>query len=82
MGLDELKTAPARTVGTKQTLKAVQKGNADFVFIARDADQKVKEPVVAACELKGIPIVWIDTMAELGQACGIEVGSAAAAILK
>ena len=42
---DRLKTAK-RIVGAKQTLKAVQGGQAKEVFVARDADGRVVQPIV------------------------------------
>ncbi|MDH7479452.1 MAG: ribosomal L7Ae/L30e/S12e/Gadd45 family protein [Syntrophomonadaceae bacterium] len=82
MPLENLKLAPKKTVGTKQTLKAVEKGMARMVFIASDAEPRVTRSLLQSCESQGIPVVEVDTMAELGKACGIDVGSASAAILK
>ena len=76
--LDLLKTSP-KVVGVKQTRKAIQSGAAQSVYVARDAERRVVAPVVAACEESGIPVSWTDTMAGLGEACGIEVGAACAA---
>ena len=78
--LNQLKTAP-KVVGVKQTRKAVLTGEAVAVFAARDAEKRVIAPVVDACESAGLPVTWTDTMAELGQACGIAVGAACAAIV-
>ncbi|MDR3207427.1 MAG: ribosomal L7Ae/L30e/S12e/Gadd45 family protein [Oscillospiraceae bacterium] len=77
--LDSLKSTP-RVVGVKQTRKVVLAGEAQTVFVARDAEARVVQPVLAACEQAGVPVTWAETMAELGAACGIEVGAAVAAI--
>jgi large subunit ribosomal protein L7A len=79
--LEELKTAPKKTVGLKQTRKALTDGAAKSVFVARDAEVRVRQPVLALCEETGVPVFWADTMEELGRACGIEVGAAVAAVL-
>ena len=76
--MEFLKTAP-KVVGVKQTRKAVLSGTASRVFVARDAERRVVVPVLDACEQAGLPVTWIETMAELGKACGIEVGAATAA---
>lgn len=76
-----LKTAK-RTVGAKQTLKAVQGGQAKEVFVARDAEERVVRPILDLCRLNGVRITEVDSMAELGKACSIEVGAAVAAILE
>ena len=79
--LQELKNAK-RVVGIKQLRKALRDGSAAKVFIADDADFRLTDPVKAACEETGVPAVIVATMSELGQACGIEVGAAVAAILR
>jgi large subunit ribosomal protein L7A len=80
--LDDLKVARRRTVGTKQTLRAVEKGNALCVFVARDAEERVVSGLLKLCQETGTPVEWVDHMAVLGKACGIQVGAASAAILK
>lgn len=77
-----LQTAPRVTVGTKQTLKALQAGNAAIVYVAQDAEDRVTTPVKRLAESRGVPLVEIATMAELGRYCRIEVGAATAAVLK
>ncbi len=79
--LEELRQGPA-VVGLKQLRKALRDGAARKVFLARDADARLVEPVEAQCAAQGVECVWTASMAELGAACGIEVGAAAAAILK
>ena len=66
-------------VGSKQLRKALQKNTARCVFLAENADPDLTEPLAAECEKRAIPITWVPTMADLGRACGIEVGAAAAA---
>ncbi len=68
-------------VGAKQLKKAVKANRARYVFLAENADPAVTEPIEELCRQYHIPIAWVRTMAELGRACGIEVGAAAAAIL-
>ena len=67
-------------VGAKQIRKALKKGGISQVFLARNADPAVTDPLVDACRMHEIPFAWVATMRELGNACGIEVGAAAAAI--
>ncbi len=69
-------------VGSKQLRKALRDGSVRKVFLARDADPRIVEAFEKQCAGQGVECVWVDTMARLGEACGIEVGSAAAAILK
>jgi len=51
------------------------------VFVAKDADRRVVESVLAAARDRGLEIVEVGSMRELGRVCGIAVGASAAAIL-
>lgn len=82
MTLEDLRNARRRTVGTKQTLRAVEKGMAACVFVARDAEEHVVRGLISLCQDRDTRIQWVDTMDMLGKACGIQVGAASAAILK
>ena len=75
--LRKLKTV----VGAKQLRKALQNGRAKAVFIAKKADPFLTEPITALCNENHVEINWIDTMLDLGSACGIDVGAAAAAVV-
>ncbi len=79
--LDELKTAK-RIVGIKQLRRALSSGDVRKVFLAEDADPRLTESLEILCESQGIPCVFVPKMHELGNACGIDVGAAAAGILR
>lgn len=79
--LNELKTAK-KVVGVKQLRKALSNGLVSDVFLAKNADPAMTEPIAALCEAAGIHVEWISTMQELGSSCGIAVGAAAAGILR
>lgn len=70
-----------KVVGLKQVRRAVDAGRAGHVFLARDADPRLTEPLESRCRGAGIPITGEHTMAQLGRACGIDVATAAAALL-
>ena len=82
MALENIKAAGKVIAGMRQTVKAIENDTALEVYIARDAEDKVTLPVIRLCQEKGIPIVYAETMTELGKACNIKVGAAMAAILK
>ena len=67
--------------GSKQLKKALLGGRAACVFLAENADPAVTEPIEAMCQNSGVTIHWVSSMTDLGRACGIEVGAAAAAVL-
>ena len=66
-------------VGAKQLRKALNSGSAKFVFLAENADPAITEPIEAICLRLHIHCTWVPNMLDLGKACGIEVGAAAAA---
>ena len=68
-------------VGAKQLRKAVAAGRARYVFLAENADPAITEPIEKECKVNHISYAWIRTMQELGRACGIDVGAAAAAAI-
>ena len=68
-------------VGAKQIRKALTAGTARRVFLARNADPAITEPLEALCKHNSVQYAWVKSMTDLGNACGIEVGAAAAAIL-
>lgn len=80
--LDEtLKKSKHKTVGVKQTLRALEKGSVHRVYIAKDAENHVLRPIAEQCRVQGIEVLEVPTMTELGKACGIEVGAAVVALL-
>lgn len=69
--------------GTNETTKAVERGMAKLVVIAED----VQPPEVVAhlpllCEEKKIPYVFVPSKDQIGPAIGINVSTAAAAVLE
>ena len=78
--LTDLKTAKKVTCA-KQVQRALKSGAARRVFLAEDADPRVTEPVEALCREQGVETESVPTMAALGSACGIAVGSAVAALV-
>ncbi len=79
--LERLRAAAHRAVGTNQTSKAISHGIAQVVFVAKDADRRIIGEVLAAATARGLEVIEIDSMRELGRACGIAVGAASAAIV-
>jgi len=68
--------------GTNETTKAIERGNADLVFVAEDVQpEEIVMHLPELAEEKGIPVIFIETQDDVGHAAGLEVGSAAAAIV-
>ena len=74
--------ASRRVVGTKQLLRALDEGKVARASIAKDADLLLTKRVVDRCFERNIPCTQVDTMEQLGRACGIDVKAAAAGLLK
>ncbi|ACV10935.1 ribosomal protein L7Ae/L30e/S12e/Gadd45 [Halorhabdus utahensis DSM 12940] len=68
--------------GTNETTKAIERGNAELVVVAEDVQPE--EIVMHIPELaaeKDVPYLFVGAQDDLGHAAGLEVGSAAAAIV-
>ena len=74
--LEEL-SSKDKVVGLKQVQRAVSAGRAGRVFLACDADPRLTQPLEGRCREGGVPV----SGAQLGRACGIDVPTAAAALL-
>jgi len=69
--------------GTNETTKAIEKGDAELVVIAKDVDPpEVVMHLPPLCEEKNIPYVYTKNKDELGRAAGIDVRCASVAIVK
>ena len=69
-------------VGAKQLKKALAAGRVNLVILAENADPNLTEPIEKMCLGNEIHCAWVSSMADLGRACGIDVGAAAAAVVK
>ena len=79
--LSELGSA-RKVVGVKQSKKAIRDGAAAEVYVALDAERRVVGPIYELCNETGTAINEITTMAELGDAAGIDVGAAVVTVLR
>ncbi len=69
-------------IGTNETTKAVERGQAKLVVIAEDVDpEEIVMHLPILCEEKGIPYAYVPSKKELGSAAGIEVSAAAVALV-
>lgn len=71
----------SKVVGTKQTLRALEKGNVEVLYIANNAQKQVTLRISELANSKNVPIVYVNTMEELGKACDVEVKTATAALI-
>ena len=76
--LSELHSAH-KVIGVKQTKKAIKDGKAAMVYVALDAEKRVT--IYELCTENHVQMVEITTMAELGDAVGIDVGASVVSVL-
>ncbi|MDQ0352412.1 large subunit ribosomal protein L7A [Alkalibacillus filiformis] len=69
-------------IGAKQVLKSIKNGEVLEVVIAANAERHVTDKIVKLAEQHNVPVTEVDSMKELGQASGIDVGAATVAIAK
>lgn len=71
-----------KVIGIKQASKAIKSGKGTVLYVAKDADRKLINPLVElACD-NNIKVIEIDNMKNLGKMCGIDVQSSATLILE
>lgn len=69
-----------KVVGTRRLVRAVLAGEISEVYLAQDADLFIVRQVKDACNQAGVRIVEVDSMKQLGEACGVDVRTASAGI--
>ena len=68
--------------GTNEATKAIERGTSKLIIIAEDVDPpEVVAHLPILCEEQGAAYVFVPSKQELGKALGIDITSAAAAIL-
>lgn len=80
MEIDTLKSR-AKTIGAKQTSKAIKRGQVKLVLLANDGDERITSPILELCEECNVPVERKHSMEELGKACHIKVKAAAVGLL-
>jgi len=68
--------------GTNETTKAIERGNAALVLVAEDVQpEEIVMHIPELADEKDVPFVFVAEQDDLGHAAGLQVGSAAAAIV-
>lgn len=70
-----------KVIGIKQTTKALNQGKVKTLFVSKDAEKHLVQHLEQVAKEKDIEIIYVESMKDLGDACGINVGAAVAAIL-
>lgn len=78
--LNELASA-SKVVGVKQARRALASGQAKRLYLAKDADPQLTQPLADEAGKRGVEVVWAESMKALGRACGIAVGASVCAAI-
>ena len=69
--------------GTNEVVKAIERGTAKLVLVAKDVNPKeIIMHFPSLCQEKDIPLIIVRTREELGNAAGLNVPTAAVAIIQ
>ena len=60
--LQELACTHDRVIGTKQTQRSLERGVAQAVYLANDADERIVKKLKAMCEEKDVPVHMVQSM--------------------
>jgi len=68
--------------GTNETTKAIERSNAELVLVAEDVSpEEIVMHIPELADERDVPYAFVESQSEVGRAAGLEVGSAAAAIV-
>jgi large subunit ribosomal protein L7Ae len=80
--IEKARTTGRVAKGANEVTKQVERGVAKFVVMAEDVSpEEILAHIPLLCEEKGIPYGYVPSKAELGNAAGLPVGTAAVAIM-
>ncbi len=69
-------------IGLKASMRAIKEGCVSKLYVAKDAQQRLTQPLITLAEASSIDVEYILSMKALGRLCQIDVGAAAAVIIK
>lgn len=80
--IEKARTTGRVAKGANEVTKQVERGVAKFVVMAEDVTpEEILAHIPLLCEEKGIPYGYVPSKAELGNAAGLPVGTAAVAVI-
>lgn len=82
MGKTEFLDSDQLKIGIKQSIRAINDNQARAVYIAKDADAALTDGLIKLSEERQVPVIYAESMKELGRLCRIDVGAATAVVLK
>ncbi len=81
--LEAVKDSGSIRKGVNETTKAIERGQAKLVAIAKDVQpEEIVMHIPALCKEKKVPYIFVESKEELGKAVGLEVSTAAVAVVE
>ena len=71
-----------KTIGIKQTSRAIEEGLVQKVIVAQDVDESYVENLIELCKANSIEVLGVESKKYLGKISGIDVSAAVVGILK
>lgn len=70
------------SIGTRQVVRLIKRGQIAKVYIASDTDSFIRNKLIDVCEINDIPFELVLTKEEMGQKVNIDVFAACVGVLK
>ncbi len=80
MSYEKVKQAKKTIIGTKQAVKAMNKGLVREVYIALDIEDRIIDLARSAAQENNVVIHYVESKLELGKACGLRISASVVAI--
>jgi len=80
--LAKLVVESKKTVGLKETLKAIKNGTIDLVIVSTNIDSSLEKVILTECSTNNISVKRAFTKQDLGKLTCLEVSCAVVGILK
>ena len=80
MSYEKVKQAKKTIIGTKQAVKAMNKGLVKEVYIALDVEERIIELARRTAQENNVSISYVKSKVDLGKACGLRLGASVVAI--
>ncbi len=81
--IESAKTTGKIRKGTNEVTKAIEKGQAKIVAVAKDVSPpEIVMHLPLLCEEKGVPCIEVPSKAELGAAAGINIPTVSVAVVQ
>ena len=77
--MQQMQAAGRMVAGMRQSLRAVNAGKAMQLYVAADADARMRDEACAAAKAAGVPVQMCESMTALQHMCRISVPCAVAA---